>query len=279
MESISWSASRTLLGVFPAQGVAAANTTALTQEFTDFSLGFAGGIALGIFLAIAAMVVGFILEFFGTRLFKYTLFIISFLFGAALGFFIVLKLGASSEAGLITGAILGLILGSLALKIWKLSLFVVGAGCGFILWTVFKALFPYVLATQAELYGVLAAACVILGLLAIKMEKIWLLIGTPLIGTFLFIQGVNVLLPSSEQLDVFTLLDRSSGCTVSSCYVLYAAVFGGYFLGLFVQYRYTSEYGKKRRERASAKAEAKAEYEEKDRARRKYRRREDSVEG
>lgn len=229
---------------------------------------------MGLVLAIVAMVVGLILAFFGTRLFKYTLFIIAFLFGAALGFFIVVKLGGASDGALVAAAILGLILGALAVKIWKASLFLLGAGCGFILWTVFKALFPNVLDSDALLYGVLAGCCLVLGLIAVKMEKVWLLFGTPLVGTFLFIQGVDYFL--DPHLNVFQLLDTSSGCTFASCYVLYAAVFGGSLFGLFIQYRYTSEYGKKRRERESAKREAKREYEDRDRNRRKYRRRHDS---
>jgi len=263
---------RTLLQIIPS--VPSINGTGIENEFTNFSLGFAGGLALGLVLAIAAMAVGFVLAFFGCRLFKYALFIIAFLFGAALGFFIVLKLGGSAEAGLIAAAILGLILGAIAVKVWKASLFVLGAGCGFIIWTVFKALFPNVLTTPALLYGVLVAVCIILGLIAVKMEKIWLLFGTPLVGTFLFIQGVDYFL--TPHLDVFQLLDTSSGgCTITSCYVLYSAVFGGSLLGLFVQYRYTSEYGKKRRERAAMKREAKEEYADRDKNRRKYRKRRD----
>jgi len=270
---VVWS-TRTLLQVLPPVSNPI-NSTAITDEFTNFSLGFAGGLALGLVLAIAAMGVGLVLAFFGCRLFKYTLFIIAFLFGAALGFFIVLKLGGSAEAGLIAAAILGLILGALAVKVWKVSLFVLGAGCGFIIWTVFKALFPNVLNTQALLYGVLIAVCIILGLVAVKMEKIWLLFGTPLVGTFLFIQGVDYFL--DPHLNVFQLLDTSSnGCTFASCYVLYSAVFGGSLFGLFIQYRYTSEYGKKRRERAAMKREAKEEYAERDKHRRKYRKRDDS---
>jgi len=245
-------------------------------EFTDFSLEFAGGLALGVVLAIGAMIVGFVLAFFGARLFKYTLFIIAFLFGAALGFFIVLKLGGTAEAGMITAVILGLILGAVAVKVWKVSLFVLGAGCGFIIWTVFKALFPHVLNTDVLLYGVLAAACIILGLIAVKMEKVWLLFGTPLVGTFLFLQGIDYFL--DPHLNVFQLLDSSSGCTFTSCYVLYSAVFGGSLFGLFIQYRYTSEYGKKRREREAMKREAKAEYEDRDKHRRKYRKRREESE-
>lgn len=248
------------------------STDGLTDEFTNFSLSFAGGIALGLLIAIVAMVIGVILAFFGSRFFKPTLFTVAFLFGAALGFFIVMKIGGDSQAGLITAAIIGLILGALAIKIWKLSLFCVGAGCGFIIWTVFKALFPNVLDTEALLYGVLVAAIIVLGLLAMKMEKIWLIIGTPIIGTFLTIQGVDYFL--DPHLNVFQIVDASStGCSFASCYVLYSAVIGGSLLGFFVQWRYTSEYGRKRREKESIRNDAKKEYEEKDRMRRKYRQR------
>lgn len=268
--TVVWSSNRALLQLVNPVSL---NQTGLADEFTNFSLGFAGGLALGLVLAIAAMAVGLVLALFGSRLFKYTLFLIAFLFGAAMGFFIVLKLGGTAEAGMITAVILGLILGAIAVKVWKASLFLLGAGCGFILWTVFKALFPDILDTDAMLYGVLAAVCVVLGLLAVKMEKIWLLLGTPLIGTFLFIQGVDYFL--DPHLNVFQLLDSSNGCTFTGCYVLYSAVFGGSLFGFFIQYRYTSEYGKKRREKEKMKREAKREYQERDRHRRKYRKRDD----
>ena len=265
----AWS-TRTLLQV-----PSTVNATEFQNEFTNFSLSFAGGLALGLVLAIVAMGVGLVLALFGSRLFKYTLFMIAFLFGAALGFFIVVKLGGATDGALVAAAILGLILGSLAVKVWKASLFLIGAGCGFILWTVFKALFPGVLNTDVLLYGVLVAVCVVLGLIAVKMEKVWLLFGTPLVGTFLFMQGIDYFL--DPHLNVFQLLDSNSGCTFTGCYVLYAAVFGGSLFGFFIQYRYTSEYGKKRRERESVKREAKREYEDRDRNRRKYRRRRDSA--
>ena len=182
----AWS-TRTLLQV-----PSTVNATEFQNEFTNFSLSFAGGLALGLVLAIVAMGVGLVLALFGSRLFKYTLFMIAFLFGAALGFFIVVKLGGATDGALVAAAILGLILGSLAVKVWKASLFLIGAGCGFILWTVFKALFPGVLNTDVLLYGVLVAVCVVLGLIAVKMEKVWLLFGTPLVGTFLFMQGLGL---------------------------------------------------------------------------------------
>jgi hypothetical protein len=171
---------------------------------------------------------------------------------------------------MITAAVLGLILGALAIKVWKLSLFVLGAGCGFIIWTVFKALFPDVLNTDALAYGVLVGICLVMGLVAVKMEKVWLLLGTPLVGTFLFIQGVDYFL--TPHLNVFQLLDSANGgCSFTSCYILYSAVIGGSLVGLFVQYRYTSEYGAKRRREQAIKDKTKAEYEERDRLRSKYR--------
>lgn len=227
---------------------------------------------MGLLIAIAAIVIGLILALVGCRFFKPTLFVIAFVFGAALGFFIVMKIGGGAEAGLITGAILGLILGGLALKVWKLALFCLGAGCAFIIWTVFKALFPNVLDTDVAVYGALVGAILVLGLVAVKMEKIWLLLGTPIIGTFLTIQGIDYFL--TPHLNVFQIVDTSSsGCTFTSCYVLYSAVIGGSVVGFIIQWRYTSEYGRKRREKQAIKDSARKEYEEKDRVRRKYRER------
>lgn len=253
------------------------NTTGVVGEFTDFTLStLPGGVQVGLVISIATIVIGFVLMFFGARLFKYTLFILCFMFGAALGYFVARKISPNPTAGLITAGVLGLLLGGLAVKLWKLALFVLGAGCGFILWVVFKALFPSVLNTDVLLYGVLTGSCLVLGLIAMKMEKIWLLLGTPLLGTFFMMQGISAYVP--EVPSAFQLLDTvedqppwDRGCFDASCYALYSMVLGGSVLGFIVQYRFTSEYGQKRMEKDKIRKEARAEYEDTERERRKYR--------
>lgn len=249
------------------------NGTDLIDEFTNFTLDFAGGLELSLVIAITCMVIGGILMFFGSRLFKYTLFTCAFLVGAALGFFIVKKISDDALAGVITAAVLGLIVGGLAIKMWKLSLFVLGGGCGFILWLTAKALYPDPFVKEEVSYGVLAGLIIVLGLAALKMEKLWLLLATPLVGTFLLCQGVDHFI--EEDLGVFALLDQSQASCglISECYVIYGCLIGGTIVGFLIQWRYTSEYGQKRMKKARYKNEAKKEYEEEADERRKYRRR------
>lgn len=300
----------------------------IVDKFQDFSLDFAGGVQLGVVIAIGAIVFGTLFLFWGSRLFKITLFVSAFVFGAALGYFIVMQIEpTASQAALITGGILGLILGCLAVKVWKFSIFLLGAGCGVIIWLTFKALFPDVLDTEFKMYGVLAGLVILLGLIAIKMEKVWLILGTPLIGSFLLIQGVDHFVPEVH-FNIFQLLNfqacpvdgassalgvngtsamtpalnltdpdkgvidkakdlvedakaggglggTTCGCTFATCYILYAMVIVLTLLGIFIQYRYTSEYGrerlKKERHREEGRREGRRDRDrDRDRRRRSY---------
>lgn len=143
---------------------------------------------------------------------------------------------------------MGLMIGALAIKVWKLALFCIGAGAGFCLWITFKALFPDVLETDAELYGVLAGICIILGLVALKLEKVWLIVGTPIVGAFMFIQGIDHFI--SEDFNVWDILvQQKAGCGTDECYAVYGLFFGASILGFLVQVFLTSEYAKERRKK------------------------------
>merc|ERR1712083_324587 len=146
--------------------------------------------------------------------------------------------------------IMGIILGAVTIKLWKFALFCMGVGVGFIAWTTVKALASQYMTTDYIIYGSLAGACLICGIIALKMEKYWLLIGTPIVGAFMFTQGIDHFL--EQNVNVFQILDTvggdTAGCSITECYILYAMVIGLAFIGFVVQYRCTSEMAQERRE-------------------------------
>lgn len=249
-------------------------------NFTDVSLGnFSGntticdftldtsGALFSLILAVALIFIGLIFLFVGSRYFKKTLFGFSFLFGAGLGFYVVTLISdCNTKVGLIVAVIMGLILGAVTVKLWKFALFCMGVGVGFIAWTTFKALGSSLMETDYIIYGSLVGACLICGGIALKMEKYWLLVGTPIVGSFMVTQGIDHFI--DQDVNVFQILDTVSGdgagCSLAECYVVYGLLIGLAIIGAFVQWRYTSEMAEERRE-----IEAEEREEEESRSRKK----------
>lgn len=216
----------------------------------DFTLDTSGNL-FSLILAIVLIVIGLIFLFVGSRYFKKTLFGFSFLFGAGLGFYVVtLVSDCNTQAGLIVAVIMGLMLGALTVKLWKLAIFTMGVGVGFIAWTTFKALGSSLMTTDYIIYGSLAVVCIICGIIALKMEKYWLLVGTPIVGSFMVTQGIDHFI--DQDVNVFRILDtvtgEGAGCSLTECYIIYAMLIGLALIGAFVQVRYTSEMAEERRE-------------------------------
>jgi hypothetical protein len=245
------------------------NATDFFDELpVDFSLDDLP-IELDVLVAIVLLTIGTIFLFFGTRLFKYTLFFCCAVIGACLGYYAVVLISENTKVALIVGGVMGLMLGALATKLWKLAIFLLGAACGFVLWLTFKALFPDVLDSEALLYGTLVGLCLVLGLIGLKLEKVWLLIGTPILGSFMFLQGLNVFIPE-EDLNVFQILHYAkSGCLSDACYTLYGLVLGVAALGFLVQWRCTSEWASERRKEARYEEKGRKKGERKARRRRR----------
>lgn len=88
--------------------------------------------------------------------------------------------------GFIVGIISGVLIAYLVYKIWGLSIFLIGAGVGFVLWIVIQALFPNLLPSEFVLYAVMAGLCLLFGGLAVMAETWWILVGTSVLGTILY---------------------------------------------------------------------------------------------
>lgn len=210
-------------------------------DYFPFGLNFNGGPEMEHILAIVAIVWGLITLFFGVKLFKLTLFVItSVVIGGISYYLIMVQTNGNSEAAFIASVVVGLLAGVIVVKIFVLGLILIGVFTTFILWECFLSLFPNVV-PQSALYTVLCVVLSIAAILAWWQQKWVLLFTTPIIGTFLFSQGLAKYLNNdSLKLSVFEILHNDASCNTKQCLGLYAglAVIGT--LGLFVQYYYTS---------------------------------------
>jgi hypothetical protein len=224
----------------------------LAAGITDLGLNFPGSQYVEIALVLIAICIGLVFLFYGTKLFKVTLYIFAFLVGAGVGYLIFMLIHKDSRAALITGGVLGCVVTALVRKVWRSSLFLLGAGVGFTLWLTFKNLFPDVLKDDLELYSALVITCMVLGAVALKLEQLWLLFGTPLIGAFLTVSGLDYFVPGDYS--VLQLIQTSKGCVSQVCYILYGMLFFLAAAGFFIQYKYTSEYAEEQQAKKDRKA-------------------------
>jgi len=220
----------------------------------QFALNFAGGSQVEGLISAVLIAIGALMVFFGCRLFKATLFLFVFVGGSALTFYIGAEEKLDSKFVLAVSILTGLFLALLSLRLFKLALFSVGAGVAFVLWIVAKSLYPNLFASNVQLYAALVVPMIILGIVSIYMEQYYLLVATPLLGSFMLAQGVDHF--ADLDINVFGTLSGQVYCTSDECYSLWAGVTGLALLGMLVQYNYTSKF-------ATSKPKTKTIYKEK----------------
>lgn len=220
------------------------STAEIIRDALTFHLTFEYGDSIETLVAVCAMVVGLTLVFLGVRLFRPLLFALSWLLVGGLVFFISMLISKNSTSSFIAGTIVGFVLAALVVKLWRVSLFVVGALFGVVLYILFSSLFPSAVATPAAPYVLCIVSAVGFGYLATLMEKNALLITTPVLGAFLFVQGLDHFV--HWNLNAFELLtpDGQHKCAGKAiCFGLYAALLSLAALGVWVQWNYTADLG------------------------------------
>lgn len=155
--------------------------------------------APAIIFALISIGLGTFLLFWGFKLYRPTVFLIGFVFGAAVGYMILKRV--QPEAGypqgewvLLFGSLaVGLLVGSLLLCIKQLAVTLIGAAAG-----LFLALWLLGLRNGGLIRSdwgrlVLIAVCIILGIIAaIKLEREVVIIGTSITGSYLIVFGIDL---------------------------------------------------------------------------------------
>ena len=219
------------------------STSEIIKDVLSFHLTFQYGSQVETALSVTAMLIGLTLVFLGVRLFRPLLFALTWLLvGGAVFFISMLVSSHNSMSSFIAGCVIGLVFAALTIKIWRLALFIAGGAFGFVLWLMFQSLFPSVMSTPAAMYSVLAVAVLVCGYIGMSMEKIALLASTPVLGAFLFLQGLNHFIRSD--VNAFQLLTSQGERMCQSngwCFGLYAAIIGLAAAGMVVQWKYTAD--------------------------------------
>jgi hypothetical protein len=192
--------------------------------------------------AISAVMiaVGVLLVLFGCRLFKATLFTLTLIAISGMTYYIGVQQGQDQRVMLGVALGLGLFCGLLAIKLWKVALFLVGALVGFVLFVIIKSMYPGAFVNPAVMYPALLIPSVCLGLFSVCMERYWLLFATPILGSFLLMQGIDHF--ANLSINVFGTLAGTARCDSDECYGLWAGVVGLSLVGMLVQYKWTAGF-------------------------------------
>jgi hypothetical protein len=184
----------------------------------SFGLDFVGGNGLEHLIAIVLLIWGLTLLFFGVRLFKFSLFIIAwFAVGSLVYYLAFLASKGDSKAAFISAMVFGILAGCIVIKLYKIGLTFVGVFCAYILWEVFVSLFPHAVPAGGS-YTFLVLALIGGGLLARYFQKWILLCATPIIGTFMFSQGLSKYLEdTSLQLNALATMHGNVDCDNDGC--------------------------------------------------------------
>jgi len=206
----------------------------------SFALDFAGGNGLEYTLSVLLIVWGIALLVLGVRLFKISLFTIAWIAVGGLVYYLsMLASGGDSRASFIAAMVIGTAAGALVVWLYVLGLILAGAFGAFVLWNCFETLFPSAVPAGGA-YTFLAMALLAGGLLAWWFQKWVLLFATPVIGTFLFSQGLSKYLHDDAlRINAFEILHGDSGYSGTNsaeCMGLFAGFVAITALGFMVQW-------------------------------------------
>jgi len=216
------------------------NSTAFDNSIDQFSAGHHDSYT---FFAILSIILGTIVLFFGYSLFYLTLATAGFIVGATSGFFFLCGATEQIVAAGIGGAILGLLLGCLIVKLERLGVAVIGiiGGLvlalytnGFVLNHLYdefsetqQAWVPYVYAS------LLAMICMYL---AFKLERLFIITVTAFAGAYAIGFGVIRLAWKSTHADIGPMyLFSGQGCGGAFCKWALLCIVVGAVIGLIVQ--------------------------------------------
>lgn len=206
-------------------------------------------------MASVAILVGFILCFFGYSIFRVTLFWIGFTMGGSLLFFLVCGATDKISAAIIACFIGGVVCAAVTVKVERVGFICCGAGGGLMLALYFNAFFLNLLykelpGTESEAYAPYAMDfCFMVcgAVLACFFEKELIIASTALSGAYFLGWGCLCLLsevthtvdsPKFSPLALF----MEGGCSNFECYALMAACVAVGLLGAVVQVKRTSQH-------------------------------------
>merc|ERR1712166_103462 len=223
------------------------NSTEFDNSISQFAQQHEAGYTAA---AVIALVLGALMLFFGYSLFYFTLGVAGFLLGAGASFFLLCGATDTLLVAGIGGAILGISLGYLVVKLEKLGVLTVGLVGGLIaaLYTngfVMTHLYSQFSSTSQSWmpYAYASVLACIGAYLALKLEKLILIAVTSFGGAYLLGFGIIRLGWKSSEADLGPLyLFSGNGCEGTFCKVALILIILVALVGMFMQFRRTSEH-------------------------------------
>jgi hypothetical protein len=218
----------------------------------------AAGVAIGI---------GLMEVFFGYKLFRITLFVLSFI-GAGVAVFLAAWDGLSSNPnamwiGLGCGVAAGLLAGTLSYFLFKVGVFVVGGSLGVVGGLVLNTTVLYKLSPSNPLIPMIVASVVMgiaTGILGLWMMRGTMIVATSVVGAYATIKGIQYYAEGDNFINDFDLVDEiTNGTLPPKIYGYMAGIVALAIVGCVVQFKWT---GKKKQGVEGEKDEWEQEFEE-----------------
>ena len=213
-----------------------------TQSLFEQDIEVAPGI-----VAVLSIVAGLVYTFYGYRLFRYTLFCSGFSAGGLLGYATADRISNSNPYAMwISFIVAGLIVGSLALSLYDLGIFIIGAGGGILLAFFLHTSFSYKISPGHSNVVLLIAMLVFGiagGLLTTYLQRPALIVITSAFGAMVTVWGVGYLAgdyPSAVDLDALKQLDGDI-IIPSEWWYYFAATVILFLVGSLAQFTYTAK--------------------------------------
>lgn len=151
-------------------------------------------------VSVVALLVGLANCFLGYRIFRFVLGLVGFILGAAAGAMIGGYIGDGGELATIIGALVGGFIGAVLLVVlYFLGVFLFGAAVGAMLVGVIGSSLGYDMPVVAVIVG-----AVILGIVAVALQRVVIILGTALSGSWTAVVGGYALIQhQSLEIDQF----------------------------------------------------------------------------
>jgi len=202
-------------------------------EYLDYAL-----CGLGILL-------GLILCFCGYRLFKPVLFIVGFVVGAGICYYVLWYHTNVGLVVLIVGPIIaGIILGLFMIFVAMAGIFLLGAVLGFLLWSmVISARDGGLIHNEIAIYVGLGACTLIGGVVALIFQKALIITATSFGGAYAVVVGVDRFVHGGFSRVIPLLIEGNRGlivCTYKT-YIEFGACVLLCVIGMYIQFRHTGK--------------------------------------
>ena len=129
---------------------------------------------------------------------------------------------------------------SMSRMLVRLTAGLIGVCAGLVIWWAIFGSYSHIYngsqSQQNYAWGIMAVLGGVLGIVHFLLGNLGIVIGTPIVGSFLAIQGFNYFSFAQANINVFLVLDRDIGtCTGNHCLIDMACFAGGVGLGWIIQ--------------------------------------------